>query len=233
MQKQASFTVLITGASRGLGLGYVQHYAKLGHRVIATVRDVASAEPLHQLANTYPQIAIYSLDAGDPDAIQQLSEQLANEPIDILISNAGVYPASDIEHAAMADWLEAFKINTLSTFFLAQAFRPHLSHASGSKLIAMTSKMGSMADNTSGGAYIYRSSKAALNMVVKSLAIDLSHDQIVVAALHPGWVRTAMGGPDGLIDVNTSILGLTKVIAQLRLEDSGRFIDYAGNPIPW
>lgn len=233
MHKQTHFTVLITGASRGIGLGYVQHYAALGHRVIATVRDVTQAAALHQLAATHANISIFALEVADPDAIQALAKQLSTETIDILISNAGMYPKSDVTQASMTDWLAAFKVNTLSTYYLAQAFTPHLTRATTPKLIAMTSKMGSMTDNSSGGSYIYRSSKAALNMVVKSLAIDLAEDQIIVAALHPGWVRTAMGGPDGLIDVTTSVQGLTQVISTLRFEDSGRFIDYTGKSIAW
>lgn len=230
---QTPMHILITGANRGLGLGYVAHYAALGHHVYATARDLHHATELQALAAQYPQIKLYPLDAASPEAITQLAQTLADVPMDLLISNAGTYPKSHLAHADMQAWLTAFQVNTLATYYLAQAFLPHFKRASAPKLVAMTSKMGSVADNTSGGSYIYRSSKAALNMVVKSLAIDLANEKVTIVVLHPGWVRTEMGGPDGLIDVATSIQGLTQVIAGLTPLQSGHFYDYTGKALPW
>lgn len=230
---QTPMHILITGANRGLGLGYVAHYAALGHHVYATARNLQQATDLHALAATYPNIQLYPLEAASPSAISQLAQTLAGKQIDLLISNAGTYPKSNLAHAEMDEWLTAFQVNTLSTYYLAQAFLPHLKRSPSPKLIAMTSKMGSVTDNTSGGSYIYRSSKAALNMVVKSLAIDLAAQNIIVTVLHPGWVRTEMGGPDGLIDVATSIQGLTQVIDGLSPAQSGHFYDYTGKALPW
>jgi len=228
-----SQTVLITGANRGIGLEYVRQYAQDGNTVYATVRDIALATELQALAEKHSQIQVLALDIADITAIQSLAHQLSAVSIDILISNAGAYPPSRFGKTDPQTWLQAFQVNTLTTYYLAEAFLPHMQRSGQAKLIAMTSKMGSMADNSSGGEYIYRSTKTALNMVVKSLSLDLQPFNIAVAALHPGWVRTDMGGPNGLIDTETSVTGLRKVIAGLDQNQSGEFIAYDGKPVPW
>lgn len=226
-------TVLITGASRGIGLEYARQYAADGSQVYATVRVPAQATALLALARQYPNLQVLPLDVANIAAIRALASQLATASIDILISNAGTYPDSQFGHTDPHAWLQAFQINTLTTYYLAEAFLSQLQRAGQAKLIAMTSKMGSIDDNGSGGEYIYRSSKTALNMVVKSLAIDLRKFNITVATLHPGWVRTDMGGPHGLIDTATSVHGLRAVIASLDASTSGQFIAYDGQAIPW
>jgi NAD(P)-dependent dehydrogenase (short-subunit alcohol dehydrogenase family) len=229
----ATQTILITGANRGIGLEYVKQYAASGCQVYATVRDPAKATALQQLAAQYTNVQVLALDVATVAAIRDLAGQLSAITVDILISNAGTYPESTFGKTDPQAWLEAFQVNTLTTYYLAEAFLPQLRRASQAKLIAMTSKMGSIEDNGSGGEYIYRSSKTALNMVVKSLALDLREFNIAVAALHPGWVRTDMGGPNGLIDTATSVRGLRQVIEHLTCEQSGQFIAYDGKPIPW
>ncbi len=226
-------TVLITGANRGIGLEYASQYAQDGLTVYATVRDIAKAAELQALASKHSNIHVLALDIGDIAAIRALANQLADQPVDILISNAGIYPESRFGSTDPQEWLQAFQVNTLTTYYLAEAFLPHLQRSGQAKLIAMTSKMGSIADNGSGGEYIYRSTKTALNTVVKSLSIDLQKFNIAVAALHPGWVRTDMGGPNGLIDTETSVAGLRKVIAGLDQAQSGEFIAYDGKNVPW
>ncbi len=233
MQTQTPLNILVTGANRGIGLTYASQYAQAGHQVYATVRAPAQATLLRALSHQYPNIEILALDIADIQAIRDLAARLDSLQLDILVSNAGVYPESGFGQTDPASWLQAFQINTLTTYYLAEAFLPHLTRAGQAKLIAMTSKMGSIDDNGSGGEYIYRSTKTALNMVIKSLAIDLRQHNIAVAALHPGWVRTDMGGPQGLIDTETSVQGLRRVIAQLDLSQSGRFIAYDGQDIPW
>ncbi|AKR43936.1 SDR family oxidoreductase [Methylophilus sp. TWE2] len=233
IQTTATQTILITGANRGIGLEYVRQYAESGNQVYATVRDLAQATSLQQLAAEYSNIEVLALDVADIAAIRELAGQLSAITVDILISNAGTYPESSFGKTDPQAWLHAFQVNTLTTYYLAEAFLPQLRRASQAKLIAMTSKMGSIEDNSSGGEYIYRSSKTALNMVVKSLALDLKEFNIAVAALHPGWVRTDMGGPNGLIDTATSVRGLRQVIEQLTCEQSGQFIAYDGKLIPW
>ena len=229
----ATQTILITGANRGIGLEYVKQYAASGCQIYATVRDPSEATDLQQLAAQYANVQVLALDVANVAAIRDLAGQLSAITVDILISNAGTYPESAFGKTDPQAWLEAFQVNTLTTYYLAEAFLPQLRRASQAKLIAMTSKMGSIEDNGSGGEYIYRSSKTALNMVVKSLALDLREFNIAVAALHPGWVRTDMGGPNGLIDTATSVRGLRQEIEHLTCEQSGQFIAYDGKPIPW
>lgn len=226
-------TILITGANRGIGLEYVKQYATEGHQVYATVRNPDQAPALQKLSAEHTNIQVLALDVADVAAIRNLAGQLSALTVDILISNAGTYPESRFGKTDPQAWLQAFQVNTLTTYYLAEAFLPQLRRASQAKLIAMTSKMGSMEDNSSGGEYIYRSSKTALNMVVKSLSIDLREFNIAVAALHPGWVRTDMGGPNGLIDTETSVRGLRQVIEALSCAQSGTFIAYDGKSIPW
>jgi NAD(P)-dependent dehydrogenase (short-subunit alcohol dehydrogenase family) len=226
-------TVLITGANRGIGLEYVKQYAQAGWRVIACCRQLESATDLQSLAEQYHLIQLRELDVGNFEQIESVAHALSDQPIHLLINNAGIYPPSGFRETDYDAWMLAFKVNTMSSLKLAEAFSPHLVKAGGAKFVAMTSKMGSIEDNTSGGEYSYRSSKAALNMVVKSLSIDMEKYGVVVAALHPGWVRTDMGGSNGLIDTQTSVSGLCQVIAQLDANHSGKFYAYDGKEIAW
>jgi NAD(P)-dependent dehydrogenase (short-subunit alcohol dehydrogenase family) len=225
--------VLITGANRGIGLEFARQYAEAGWKVIACCRDLKQAADLQELADTYPDIKAYPLDVADFAAIEALAENLKGVKIDVLINNAGVYPHSDLNHADPEQWLHAFKVNSMAPFKMAAAFTPHIAASRLKKLVTLSSKMGSLDDNTSGGSYIYRTSKVAANMVMKSLAIDLQAFGISVAVLHPGWVQTEMGGPGALIDTRTSVSGLRKVIEHLNLDNTGRFIAYDGKVINW
>lgn len=225
--------VLITGANRGIGLEFARQYAEAGWKVIACCRDLKQAADLQELADTYPDIKAYPLDVADFAAIEALAENLKGVKIDVLINNAGVYPHSDLNHADPEQWLHAFKVNSMAPFKMAAAFTPHIAASQLKKLVTLSSKMGSLDDNTSGGSYIYRTSKVAANMVMKSLAIDLQAFGISVAVLHPGWVQTEMGGPGALIDTRASVSGLRKVIEHLNLDNTGRFIAYDGKVINW
>ena len=229
----ATYQVLITGANRGIGLEFVRQYARDGWKVIACCRDLMQATDLQQLVKAYPNIQTCALDVADFAAIERLASVLKDVKIDVLINNAGVYPHSNPEAADIDDWLHAFKVNSMAPFKMATAFTPNIASSQLRKLVTLSSKMGSLDDNTSGGSYIYRSSKAAANMVMKSLSIDLQPYGISVAVLHPGWVQTEMGGPGALIDVQTSVSGLRQVIADLSLDNSGQFIAYDGQVIKW
>ncbi|MGZ8270622.1 MAG: SDR family oxidoreductase [Methylophilus sp.] len=226
-------TVLITGANRGIGLEYAKQYAQDDWHVIACCRQLANATNLRSLAEQYRQIQLCELDVGNFDQIDSIAKQLSDQPIHLLINNAGVYPPSSFRHTDYDAWAHAFKVNTMASLKLAEAFTSHMVKAGHAKFVAMTSKMGSIEDNTSGGEYSYRSSKTALNMVVKSLSIDMEKYGVIVFALHPGWVKTDMGGPNGLIDAQTSVSGLRQVIDQLDERDTGRFIAYDGKEIAW
>ncbi|HQN65656.1 MAG TPA: SDR family oxidoreductase [Methylophilus sp.] len=224
-------TVLITGANRGLGLEFAKQYALDGWYVLACGRTPSLA--LRQLAEAHSDIELFDLDVGDFAAIDLLAARLHQQAIDVLICNAGVYPPSHFGTVDYDAWAHAFKVNCMATLKMAEAFAPHISRSQQRKLVTITSKMGSIDDNTSGSEYIYRTSKTALNMVMKSLSIDLKPYGIAVAALHPGWVRTDMGGPHGLIDPPQSVAGLRRVIANLELGNTGRFIAYDGKEIAW
>lgn len=226
-------TVLITGTSRGIGLEFTKQYAEDGWQVIACCRDPERALALQNLAKTHANIQLVDLDVADFAQIDTVAAQLKDVPIDLLINNAGVYPESSLNDADFHDWSTAFKINSMAPFKMTQAFLPNLVNGKLKKVATLSSKMGSIDDNTSGGSYIYRTSKVAVNMVMKSLSMDLAPNKIAVATLHPGWVITDMGGPNGLIDAKTSVTGLRRVIENLSLENTGQFIAYDGKEIAW
>jgi len=228
----AKYTVLITGANRGLGLEFVRQYAIDNYEVIACSRKINKKDDLHKLQVKFKNISIYKLDVANFSSIDQFAKSLKS-PIDILINNAGVYPDSSIDHINYDTWLEAFKINTLAAFKMTKAFLPHLKKSHLKKVASLTSKMGSIDDNSGGGEYLYRSSKTALNMVMKSLSIDLKPYDLALITLHPGWVRTDMGGPNGLIDADESVTGMKHQIDKLSMKTSGQFIAYDGKKIPW
>ena len=233
MQIMSNQTVLITGANRGLGLEFTKQYALDGWHVLACCREPESATALQALATQHANIQMHRLDVSDFAAITALSEVLKDSAIDVFINNAGIYPKSNVNDTNEADWLAAFKINTIAPMKMAEAFKPQLSRSQLKKLVTLSSKMGSVDDNSGGGSYIYRSSKCAVNMVMKSLSIDLQTSGIAVLTLHPGWVQTDMGGPNGLIDAPTSVTGMRKVIADLSLATTGQFIAYDGKSVAW
>ncbi|MEQ1766733.1 MAG: SDR family oxidoreductase, partial [Methylotenera sp.] len=204
-----------------------------GWNVLACCRNMLAATALQALATSHANIQVYSLDVADFAQIDALALQLKDEKIDVLINNAGVYPDSNLTDADTSDWLDAFRINTIAPLKIAAAFTSHMANSQLKKLATLSSKMGSLDDNTSGGSYIYRSTKAAVNMVMKSLSIDLKPTGIAVVTLHPGWVLTDMGGSNALIDTQTSVAGLRKVIANLNISNSGKFIAYDGKEIAW
>ncbi|NOU13411.1 MAG: SDR family oxidoreductase [Methylococcaceae bacterium] len=229
-------TVLITGANRGLGLEFTRQYAAAGWDVIAACRQPDQANDLIELANRYPCIRLATLNVAEFDQIDTLANKLSDTPIDILINNAGVYGderGHGFGHLDYDAWTNTLKINSQAPIKLAEAFLANIKLGNKKLIVTISSLMGSMADNTSGGSILYRSSKAAVNAAMKSLAIDLSDLAIGSLILHPGWVRTDMGGPNGLIDVEQSVSGMREVIAGFSLVQSGAFIKYDGSPLPW
>ena len=228
-------TVLITGANRGIGLELCQQFAEDGWAVIACCRRPAEAADLETLAGRFDRVEIRALDVTDYAQMQSLSSELADRPIDILLSNAGIYGSKSAYFGNVdpAEWRDVLEVNTIAPLMLAQAFVEQVA-ASRQKLIAVIgSKVGSIADNGSGGSYVYRSSKTAVNQVVKSLSIDLADRGISAISLHPGWVKTDMGGPNAEITTATSVAGLKAVLQDAGPAQSGHFIEYNGDPIPW
>lgn len=219
-------TVLITGASRGIGREFARQYEAGGWRVIATCRDPSKYDLEGE---------VYSLDVTDPDSVAALHRDLYGEDIDLLINNAGIYGPRGLEFGSLDydAWEEVLRTNLLGAMRVAEAFAHHLAASEKKKMVFISSKVGSIADNSSGGSYIYRSSKTALNMAVKSLSLDLSGKGVICLMLHPGWVQTDMGGASALIDAATSVAGMRAVIDRASAADSGRFFNYDGNELPW
>lgn len=226
-------TLFITGANRGLGLEFVRQYANDGWQVIASCRNPDEAKALQSLKTNYANISITKLDVANFNEIHQVAESFKNVTIDLLINNAGIYLDRATDRINVDDWVQTFKVNSIAPLILLNAFKHHLANSALKKAVTLSSKMGSIDDNTKGGSYLYRSSKAAVNMAIKTASIDLNPLGIIVATLHPGWVQTDMGGPDGLIDIPTSVNGLRLVIDNLSLANTGQFFDYEGKSIAW
>ncbi|WP_299322069.1 SDR family oxidoreductase [Parasphingopyxis sp.] len=218
--------MLVTGANRGIGLEFARQYAADGWSVIATARKPEAATELTAIGG----VEVKQLDVADADSIDAFVAALGDRPIDLFVNNAGVYGSRDLDRE---DWLKTLEINSVAPTLLAARLKPNVAASEHKKMAVITSKMGSIADNGRGGAIIYRSSKAAVNAAWKSLAIDFADAGIAVVILHPGWVQTDMGGPNALIDVETSVSGLRAVIDALSLQTSGRFTAYDGSEIPW
>ena len=228
-------SILVTGANRGLGLEFVRQYAKDGWRVWACCRHPDKARELQQLAARHANISVHGLDVADHRHIDALAQELRDVPMDILLNNAGMYGGDDENFGALNYhvWEHAFRINTMAAAKMAEAFLGHVERSEKRLIAAITSLMGSMGDNGSGGSYLYRSSKAALNAVMVSLARDLKVRRIGALVLHPGWVKTDMGGPHADITAETSVRGMRKVMEDFTLQNSGRFIAYDGAELPW
>jgi NAD(P)-dependent dehydrogenase (short-subunit alcohol dehydrogenase family) len=232
----SSSTYFITGCNRGLGLEFVQQLLARGQRVIATCRDIATATDLTALTLKHSgQLSLVEMDVSDEASMREAVALLNDEAIDVFINNAGMYGPRDanfgnVDGPAMA---EVLYTNAVAPVLLTQLLIDNVRKGSGKKLVYVSSKMGSIADNGRGGSYIYRSSKTALNSVVKSLALDLAPEGIATATLHPGWVRTDMGGPNGLIDAPESVSGMLNVIDGLSVANTGQFFSYDGSTIAW
>lgn len=226
--------VLVTGTNRGIGLEFVEQFLARGDSVFATCRNPSAEGKLKDLAAKNPELKLLTLDVSDQVSLQSFPAQLAGAAIDIFVNNAGIYGSREgfgkLEEEV---WADVFQVNSSAPVILTQLLMDNLRKGSLKKLVYLTSKMGSIEDNQGGGSYIYRSSKAALNAAIKSLAIDLESEGFCVGLLHPGWVRTDMGGPNGLIDTNTSVTGLMEVIDNLKTTNSGSFFNYDGAIIPW
>ena len=228
-------TVLITGTNRGLGLEFVKHFLQQGDNVIASCRASSHAPELQALVDGNSSLSLMNLDVFDEQSMASFASGLGDTAIDILVNNAGVYGPRDANFGKVkgAEWESVMKVNAIAPMLLTQQIISNLRLGNARKLVYVTSKMGSIEDNRGGGSYIYRRYKTTQNSVVRSLSVDLREEGFSVAVLHPGWVRTDMGGPNGLIDVTTSVSGMMSVIEGLSPTGSGQFFNYAGSIIPW
>ena len=220
-------TVLITGASRGIGLEFARQYAGDGWRVLACCRRPEAARELSELSARHEgRIRVFQLDVTKSEQIREVARTLKGKTIDLLINNAGIYgPRHDAFGSVDKEaWAEVMRVNAFAPLEVAEALLDHVAQSRRRLMVTITSLMGSIADNASGGYYIYRSSKAAVNMVNKSMAVDLNSRGVTCAVLNPGWVKTDMGGAGADLSPRESVAGMRRVIEGLSQEHSGRFL---------
>jgi NAD(P)-dependent dehydrogenase (short-subunit alcohol dehydrogenase family) len=223
---------LITGANRGLGLEHTKQLLSREWTITAAVRDPAGAADLKALDPGDGRLRIEAYDASDLSAAKALKARVSG-PIDILFANAGMMHRDGFGSGASEAFIDSMRVNALAPLALAEAFADQVA-ASQMKVVALqSSRMGSIADNGSGGMYAYRASKAALNAVGKSLSHDLKAKGVVVLVLHPGWVKTDMGGPGGNLTVTESVEAQLDLIARANPAMSGRFFHSNGQDLPW
>lgn len=241
-------TVLVTGANRGLGLEFARQYAADGWNVIACCRAPDKAETLQTLAKRYPAVRLETLDTVDDASIKALAAKLKDAAIDVLINNAGIFSGTGRRGVDFPDdggdssqsfgsldsaaWAKVLRTNTIAPLMVAESFAPLVARSEDKKIINITSRMGSIAEMGNGD-IAYRSSKAALNAAMRAMLNDLTRQGIATANLHPGWVKTDMGGRRALLEPEQSVSGMRRVIAGLSLNNSGQFLNYDGKVIPW
>ncbi len=227
-------TVLITGANRGIGLALTETYAARGDEVLATCRNLQKTEDLQRLAAANPAVRIIALDVTEPDTITAAVSALGGATIDILINNAGtLFPRNQTSLDMDFDgWSNTFAVNTMGPLRVAQAFLANLRASGNGRIVTITSRMGSSA-SAAADHLAYRSTKAAVNRVMQGLAIELRGEGIIAIVMHPGWVRTAMGGRGAPLSACDSAEGIASVIDKLSAKDSGKFLGVDGRQIPW
>ena len=230
--------VLITGANRGIGLGLTKAYLAKGWDVTATCRDPDNAPELKALSG---KIHFHPMDVTDADQVDALAKEIAGQPIDVLINNAGVLGSDSFEKGGVGQTLgdmdydgmrHTLEVNTIAPLKVTEALLPNLELGEQKKLITITSRMGSLAE-MEGGFIAYRTSKAAVNAIMRNLSIGLKEKGIAVAVLHPGWVKTDMGSDEAPTEIAESVQGLIKQIEHLHLEETGCCKDHTGEIIPW
>tara|TARA_E500000178_G_scaffold340495_1_gene383267 strand:- start:233 stop:973 length:741 start_codon:yes stop_codon:yes gene_type:complete len=244
-------TILVTGTNKGIGLEFARQYLNEGFKVIATCRNLSNLDGLNGLVNSFPdKISIFQMELLDEKSIEDFALKIKDIPIDIFINNAGVTfgysrnaklsntgislnKLNAFGNIETENWLPIFKANCIAPLLLTQLLYKNIMLGKEKKMVFISSKPASISENTGGSMYMSRSSRSALNQVIKSLSIDLIGEGISVASISPGWVKTDSGGLNALIDVNTSVTGIRNVIDNLSIKNSGKFWDYNGNFIPW
>ena len=224
-------TAFITGANRGIGLEFVKQLKKKGYYILGACRHPENAPELNALADE-----IFQLDVTNDTDITLLKQTLGSRPIDLLINNAGTSGEQGVTigNVDRANFMNVLNTNCISVAKFSDALLPNLETSEDKSILVISSRMGSISDNERGRSYAYRSSKAALNCVMRSFAIDVQDKGIKVMLIHPGWVKTAMGGPDALVDVQTSVAG---ILAQAELHFSESHAEvlrrFDGEMIAW
>jgi NAD(P)-dependent dehydrogenase (short-subunit alcohol dehydrogenase family) len=228
-------SVLVTGSSRGIGLEWCRQYAEAGWRVFATCRHPATANALRDLAQSHPRLSVHRLDVTDPESVYALRAELLDEAIDVLVNNAGVYLEKHAPTAALRydEWLQTLAVNALGPVRVTEALAELVARSRRRLVVALSSHMGSIADIVTPGETAYRSSKAALNAAMKGLSITLGERGVGVLLLHPGWVKTRMGGEDAPLTPADSVAAMRARVDAFTTDMSGRFLRYDGTEIPW
>jgi NAD(P)-dependent dehydrogenase (short-subunit alcohol dehydrogenase family) len=226
---------IVTGANRGIGLELARQLTARGDTVLAGVRDPASAEELRSLASSRGSlIQIHACDIASDESARAFAAALGDEPVDVLINNAGIFgERQPLEELDLDDMTRTYNVNALGPIRVTRAVLPLLRKGKTRKIVHITSGMGSVTDNTSGGSYGYRMSKAALNMASKSMSVDLSPEGILCVVMNPGWVQTDMGGSSAPTPVTESASRMIGMIDKMTLEDTGKFFDFKGGTIPY
>jgi len=222
-------TVLITGANRGLGLELARQYAADGWRVIGTARRPVEATELAALG-----VRVMELDVASAASVERLAGELAGQPVDLLINNAGIFPRVDtLAETDFDDVARTYAVNTIGPMRVTRALLPNLRSGDRKQVVSITSGLGSITNNDRGRYYGYRESKAGLNMFTRSLAVELADEGFTCVVISPGWVRTDMGGPNASLSPEESITGIRAVIAKLSRADTGTYWNYDGERVPW
>ena len=229
-------TVLVTGASRGLGLEFTRQYLAEGHTVIAAARDPGAAHVLQQLERDFRgRLTLAPADVADTASVRRAAARLPGSSIDVLINCAGVIgdERQAIGSIDYEGWMRVLEVIVLGPMRVCEAFLERVAQSERRLIVTMTSGMGSLGDNTSGSYIAYRTSKAAVNMAMRTAAIDLRPRGITCVVLNPGWVKTDMGGPNARLSPEQSVSAMRRVISALGPTDSGRFYNYDGREYPW
>jgi NAD(P)-dependent dehydrogenase (short-subunit alcohol dehydrogenase family) len=227
-------SIMITSANRGLGLEFVRQYAADGWRIFAACRNPDAANDLHKLART-GSITVFPMDVTDLSSVRQAAAGLNDESIDVLLNSAGIIgkPGQRTGHIDYESWEQVLNVNTMGPLRVTEAFVEHVARSDRKLVVTITSGLGSLTDNTSGGSIPYRSSKAAVNMAMRSAAIDLAPRGIACVLVNPGWVKTDMGGPGAPLKPSESVAALKRLIATFGLAHSGKFFHYDGREYAW
>ena len=227
-------TWFITGASRGLGLGLTKALLARGETVIGACRNPDGARDLWELAHDFKNRFSYvKLDLAEPTTIENIAKEFSGKTVDVLVNNAGILNGAGqgLNEVSFEELSKTLQVNTIGPVRVTKALLPALKRAERPKIFHLSSMMGSIADNASGGYYAYRMSKSALNMFNKSLSLEFP--KILCVVLHPGWVQTDMGSAKAPTTVDESVSGLITVMTERTLSDSGKFIDFKNRELPW
>ena len=233
--------VLITGTNRGLGLEFTRQYCAAGWQVIATCRDPAASPELAALRREHASLELHALDVADFATIDRLATTLSGRPIDVLLNNAGVFGPRPVDERDPRQtfgsmdyeiWASVLRVNLMAPMKMAEAFVEHVAASQQKKIVAISSSEGSI-ERAQGRIHAYRTSKAALNMLMRNLGRDLAGRGIITAAFCPGWIRTRMGGAAAPLEAPPSIEGVRRVIERLSAETSGQFWLWSGETLPW